>query len=111
MIDSVERRNETYVFFKMPNLSLTEMRISPSLVEVLSLCDGVRTAALIADHLAQRAGLGDDEREGFLESFYAALKQLYDRRVVVFAEPARPADREVELVSTLHEQRPSTHED
>lgn len=111
LIDSVERRNETYVFFKMPNLSLTEMRISPSLVEVLSLCDGVRTTASIADHLAQRAGLGDDGREGFLESFYAALKQLYDRRVVVFAEPARPADREVELVSTLHEQCAKAHED
>ncbi|HEY2295252.1 MAG TPA: glycosyltransferase [Thermoanaerobaculia bacterium] len=90
----VEKRPTIVCFLRAANLRRTELKLTPAVRELLELCDGSRTTDQTIETLAERRQLPPAGLPEHRKQVLAALQQLYDHRIVIFA--AQPAAEEAQ---------------
>lgn len=75
-----ERKKTILCFHRAPNLTRTELKLSPATRELLELCDGSRTVETLVAELAARS-----EEPGYDKQLLDMLQTLYDQRILIFS--------------------------
>lgn len=81
----VERKPTSILFARLPNMRMLKLKINEATGKLLELCDGTNITRSIYLNLARSWGINlPGEIGGLEDNFAAALRQLYERRVIIF---------------------------
>jgi hypothetical protein len=81
----VERKPTSVLFARLPNMRMLKLKINEATAKLLELCDGTNITRSIYLSLARSWGINlPGEMGGLEDNLAAALRQLYERGVIIF---------------------------